>query len=328
MVTATAPATTSVLEACRGLFERPATLPAWLFYDEVGSELFERITELPEYYLTRAERAILEAHADEIVAMAAGSEGRTLRVVELGAGSATKSQILLDAVVRRQGTCLFVPVDVSPSALEGAVARLGRELPRVEVRPVAATHEAALPAIRAVGPTRLVLFLGSSIGNLEDEDAVRLLRSVAATLLPGAALLLGADRRKDPAVLLRAYDDAAGVTAAFDKNVLARLVREVGADFVLDRWRHEARWNADRSRIEMHLVTDEAQTVTVPGLGRVAFAAGDSIHTESSHKYDTRHVDRLLVASGFRRRATFTDPDGLFDLHLARLDPLDRSVGG
>lgn len=317
----------AVRAACRGLFDRPATLPPWLFYDEVGSALFERITELPEYYLTRAERAILEAHADEIVALAAGDEGRRLHVVELGAGTATKSQLVLDAVVRRQGRCLFLPIDVSPTALAVASDRLGREAPHVEVRPVASTHTAALPTIRALGPTRLVLFLGSSIGNLDDDAAVGLLRAVAGTLLPGGCLLLGADRRKDPALLLPAYDDAAGVTAAFDRNVLARLVREVGAELDLDGWRHEARWNEGRSRIEMHLVARGPQRIHVPGLGTTAFADGESIHTESSHKYDTARVERILVAAGFRRVGTFTDDDGRFDLHLARVDPVARAPG-
>jgi dimethylhistidine N-methyltransferase len=309
----------AVLEAARGLFRRPASLPAWLFYDDRGSALFERITDLPEYYLTRAERQILETHADEIVALAAQGSADPLHVVELGAGTATKSQIVLRAVVRRQGQCLYVPVDVSAAALEAAVERLGREEPAVDVRPVLASHTGALPTIEEVGPRRLVLFVGSSIGNYEDDDAVALLRAVAGALAPGAALLLGTDRKKDPAVLIPAYDDAAGVTAAFDLNVLERLDRELGADFDLGRWRHEARWNAARSRIEMHLVSRVDQDVTVPRLGTTRFLAGESIHTESSHKYDLDHVDRLLAAAGFRRARTFTDAEERFDVHLARL---------
>ena len=319
-------AAASLLVACRGLFARPATLPPWLFYDEAGSALFERITDLPEYYLTRAERSILLTHADEIVALAAGDEGRRLHVVELGAGTATKSQLILDAVVRRQGRCLFLPIDVSSTALAVAAERLGRESPHVEVRPVATTHAHALPQIRALGPTRLVLFLGSSIGNLEDGEAGALLRSVAGTLLPGASLLLGADRRKNPEVLLPAYDDAQGVTAAFNRNILVRLQREVGAELSLGGWRHEARWNAVASRIEMHLVARGPQEVRIPGLGDARFADGESIHTESSHKYDTGRIERILVEGGFRRVATFTDDERRFDLHLARLDPTDRGT--
>ncbi|MEQ1507897.1 MAG: L-histidine N(alpha)-methyltransferase, partial [Myxococcota bacterium] len=238
-------------------------------------------------------------------------------VVELGAGSALKSQILLRAVVRRQGRCLYLPVDVSGAALDGAVARLRREEPRVEVQPVQGTHEQALPAIHDVGPRRLVLFVGSSIGNYEDDEAVALLTEVGRVLRPGGGLLLGTDRKKDPSVLIPAYDDAQGVTAAFDLNLLVRLNRELGADFALDRWRHEARWNEPRSRIEMHLVSTVDQTVSIPGIGALAFAAGSSIHTESSHKYDHAHVDRLLGAAGFRRVRTFTDAAERFDVHLA-----------
>jgi L-histidine N-alpha-methyltransferase len=316
----------AVLAACRGLFERPAHLPPWLFYDAAGSALFEQITDLPEYYLTRAERSILEHHADEIVALASGDENRRLHVVELGAGTATKSQLVLDAVVRRQGACRFLPVDVSVSALQVAAARLERESPAVSVHPVVATHEEALPAIRALGPTRLVLFLGSSIGNHPDEEAVALLRAVGDTLLPGGCVLVGADRRKDPAVLVPAYDDAAGVTAAFNRNVLVRLNREVGADFDVAAWRHEARWNAARSRIEMHLVARGRQVVSVPRVGVTTFQDGDSIHTESSRKYDPAHAHRLLREAGFHRIGTFTDPEGRFDLHLARLDPVRRAA--
>lgn len=308
-----------VIEAARGLFRRPATLPAWLFYDDRGSELFERITQLPEYYLTRAEREILEAHADELVALAAEGSDEPLHVVELGAGSATKSQLVLRAVVRRQGSCLYVPIDVSAAALDAAAERLRREEPAVVVRPVRASHRDALPALADVGPRRLVLFVGSSIGNYEDEEAVALLKAVASSLRPGAALLLGTDRRKDPAEVLPAYDDGAGVTAAFDLNILDRLNRDLGADFDLRQWRHEARWNEARSRVEMHLVSRVDQVVNVPPLGLTRFAAGESIHTESSHKYDRAHVDRLLSAAGFRRVRTFTDAAERFDVHLARL---------
>ncbi|MEQ1566444.1 MAG: L-histidine N(alpha)-methyltransferase [Myxococcota bacterium] len=308
----------AVRDAAAALLSTPPSLPPWLFYDARGTELFEQITELPEYYLTRAERSILDAHADEIVALAAAGTSQPLHVVELGAGLATKTQRVLAAVVARQGRCLYLPVDVSTSALEQVVARLAREEPQVTVRPVAGTHTDALPAIRDLGPRRLVLFVGSSIGNYTDAEAVALLAAVAQTLRPGGALLLGTDRRKDPAVLLPAYDDAAGVTAAFDLNVLARLNRELGADFALERWRHEARWNDAQSRIEMHLVSTEDQVVHLPGVGVARFTAGESIHTESSVKYDEAHVDRLLSAAGFTRERTWTDAEGRFDLHLAR----------
>lgn len=301
-----------------GLSATPRTLPAWLFYDARGSELFEEITRLPEYYLTRAERQILDTHADEIVALAADGDDVPLHVVELGAGHATKTQLILRAVVRRQGRCLYLPVDVSASALDAAVERLGREEPRVVVRPVAGTHGDALDAIHNVGPRRLVLFVGSSIGNYEDDEAIALLAQVGRSLRRGAGLLLGTDRKKSPDVLIPAYDDAAGVTAAFDLNVLVRLNRELGADFALDAWRHEARWNEARSRIEMHLVSTRPQQVAIPGVGAFAFDAGESIHTESSHKYDEPHVDRLLASAGFARVRTFTDREQRFDVHFAR----------
>ncbi|MCB9686510.1 MAG: L-histidine N(alpha)-methyltransferase [Alphaproteobacteria bacterium] len=302
----------------QGLGARHRTLPPWLFYDRRGSELFERITELPEYYLTRAEREILETRSDDIVRLAASGAEDPLHVVELGAGSATKTQLLLRAVVRLQGACTFLPVDVSEAALDGAVERLDREEPGLRVRPVAGTHHEALPVIGELGPRRLVLFLGSSIGNHEDEEAVALLSAVAEQLAPGGCLLLGTDRRKDPAVLLPAYDDAQGVTAAFNLNLLHRLRRELGADFDVSSWRHEARWNDAHSRVEMHLVSTVAQVVTVPGAGSFHFEAGESIHTESSIKYARPRVERLLRDAGFEPVEVLTDANERFDLHLAR----------
>lgn len=303
-----------------GLSREPRALPAWLFYDARGSDLFEQITELPEYYLTRAERSILEDHADEIVAWAGQGSSAPLHVVELGAGSATKTDLLLSAVVRKQGRCLYLPIDVSESALSLASARIGRELPRVEVRPVASTHEAAVPAISAVGPRRMLLFLGSSIGNYDDHEAIRLLSTVRQGLAPGAALLLGTDTRKDPQILLPAYDDAAGVTAAFNKNLWVRFNRELGADFDLDRWRHVAVWNDRRSRIEMHLESACHQEVRFPAIDlTVRFAEGERVHTESSYKYTRERVREMLDAAGFTSERVLSDAGGLFDLHLARL---------
>jgi len=210
-----------------GLGSAPKSLPPWLFYDGEGSRLFELITQLPEYYLTRAEREIFTLSADEIIAVAAGDHPN-LHIVELGAGTATKSQILLRAAVRRQGRCLYVPVDVSRTALESAVTRLRREEPGVEVRPLAAQFTDATLRLRHIPPRRLVLFIGSSIGNFEEPDAVELLASVRRSLVPGDALLLGADRKKSPARLLPAYDDGQGVTSAFNKNVFGRINRELG----------------------------------------------------------------------------------------------------
>jgi dimethylhistidine N-methyltransferase len=317
---------TAVAEAvAAGFAERPRRLPPWLFYDDRGSELFEQITLLPEYYLTRAERSILERHADEIVDIAARGATRPLHVVELGAGSATKTQLVLRAVVRRQGRCLYVPIDVSEAALTEAVERLQREEPAVEVKPVASSHTDALPAIRAIGSRRIVLFLGSSIGNFEDSDANALLSGVARAIAPSGVLLLGADRRKDPDVLLAAYDDASGVTAEFNLNVLRRLNRELDADFDLTRWRHRAVWNDASSCIEMHLVSTVRQRVKIRALGRTySFESGETIHTESSAKYTAERLDHILEASGFRRSDTFTDPDDRFDLVVATVRGAER----
>ncbi len=317
----------SVLAAvAEGLGSRPRTLPPWLFYDQRGSELFERITELPEYYPYRAERGILEAHGDEIVTLAAAAGPEPLKIVELGAGSGKKTLLLLRALVRRQGRCQFVPVDVSASAMQGLVDRLGREEPSVLVRPVVGTHTDALDTIERIGPRRLVLFLGSSIGNLSDSEGVGLLSAVARRLSPGDSLLLGADRRKDPAVLIPAYDDSAGITAAFDLHLLERLNTELGADFDLSRWKHTARWNDAESRIEMHLVSRVDQTVHVPGIGVLAFEAGESIHTESSAKYTRPRIEALLRASGYEIVRVFTDAEDRFDLYLGRRT--DRPLQG
>ena len=303
----------------RGLTATPKSLPPYLFYDDAGSRLYERITELPEYYLTRTERAIFDTHADAIVASALGSDTRPLTIVELGAGSASKSEILLRAVLRRQARCLYVPIDVSPTALGEAERRLRPALPALRVRPLVGTNDRALDALRGLEPPVLALFIGSSVGNLEDNAAVALLRRLCGALGRGAGLLLGTDLRKSPAVLLPAYDDAAGVTAAFNKNILARINRELGGHFDLHRFRHLARWNDAASRIEMHLESTVAHEVAIDALAlRVRFDAGETIHTESSVKYAPARVAHLLAAGGLRPVATFHDPEQLFAVHIAR----------
>lgn len=302
-----------------GLAASPKTLPPYLFYDAAGSALYERITDLPEYYPTRTERAILAAHADDIVA--AMGDGDDPEVLELGAGSASKTTLILAAALRRWGRCTYRPLDVSPTALALAAESLRATLPAVRVMPVCGRHEEALAAVARESPgrSRLALFIGSSIGNFDDGDAARLLTSLGGALGPRGALLLGTDLRKDPSRLIPAYDDAQGVTAAFNLNVLTRLNRELGADFDLARFRHVARWNERASRVEMHLASVGAQTVSVRALGlTVAFADGETIHTESSVKYDLPRVDALLSAAGLVRVRTFTDPENLFAVHLAR----------
>ena len=303
---------------CEGLMSSPKWLPAWLFYDAAGSELFSRITELPEYYLTRTERSILAAHADEIVGLAAA--GDALRIVELGAGSADKTRLLLSAAVDRQDTVIYEPLDVSPSALEEAQERIEREIPGVLVAPRVEDYTQGVELDAACfGERRLVLYIGSSIGNFEPDEADRLLRSVRAALAAGDSILLGVDLAKDESTLLAAYDDAAGVTADFNLNLLARLNRELGAGFELAAFTHRAVWNAAHSRIEMHLVSRKRQRVRIPALDlKIDFVPGETIHTENSYKYRPGQAEAALTAAGFAPLATWTDDLRRFAVCLAR----------
>ena len=308
----------------RGLSSRPKTLPPYLFYDETGSQLYERITELPEYYLTRAERRILSSHAHDIVDLV-GAGREHLTVIELGAGSATKTETLLRAIVERRYRCTYVPIDVSPTVLTSGQGRLAVSLPDVDVCPLATTYERALCTLTATPPPRLVLFLGSSVGNMKDDEASALLRHVRGSFDGDTWLLLGADLRKSPDVLRAAYDDAAGVTAAFNRNVLARINRELGGHFGLDRFRHVARWNDVGSRIEMHLESTVAQTVAVDALdAQFRFDVRETIHTESSTKYSLSRVERILAEGGFEREATYQDREFAFAVSIA----VARNTGG
>ena len=301
-----------------GLTARPKRLPPWLFYDAAGSRLFDRITGLPEYYLTRTERSILTAHAAAILALAA--PGERLRIAELGAGSADKTRLLLAAAVRLQGTVLYEPVDVSASALDAAHERIQREIPGVTVIPQVMDYTHRLH-LEPAGERRLVLYIGSSIGNFEPHEALRLLQRLRASLRPGDSLLLGVDLVKDEKTLLAAYDDAAGVTAAFNRNLLCRLNRELAADFDPAAFRHRAVWNASESRIEMHLESRRAQRVRLPALDfEVDFAPGERIHTENSYKYAPGQTESLLSDAGFSPSATWTDPQGWFAVCLGRAE--------
>jgi dimethylhistidine N-methyltransferase len=302
----------------RGFDQPQKTLPPWLFYDREGSRLFERITELPEYYPTRVERSIFVRHGEAIVRDARGDQALTM--VELGAGTASKTRVLLAALSASQGRCEYVPIDVSRSALEEAARSIERELPNVRVRPQVGTSETSGAHIEAVRGRKLVLFIGSSIGNYDVEAAVTLLSGVRAALSPGDGLLLGTDLRKDRATLLAAYDDAAGVTAEFNRNVLVRLRRELGADFDLAHFRHVARWNEATSSIEMHLESTIDQTVRVAALDRSwRFRRGETIHTESSMKYDIASVRTLLRRAGFALEKTYEDERRWFGVHLAKV---------
>jgi L-histidine N-alpha-methyltransferase len=303
-----------------GLAAIPKRLPPWLFYDAAGSRLFEEITELPEYYLTRTERGILAQHAGEMMDRASG--GARLRIAELGAGSAEKTRHLLSAAVELQGTVLYEPVDVSITALLVAQSRIEREIPSVQVRPLAMDYTNGFRLDPAgTGERRLVLYIGSSIGNFEPADAAHLLAKVRGQLHPGDGMLLGVDLVKDEQTLLAAYDDAAGTTAAFNKNMLVRLNRDLGAGFDPDAFAHRAVWNANHSRVEMHLVSLAAQRVRVAALDlEVDFAQGETIHTENSYKYRRGEAEQMLSRAGFRTAGQWSDDRGWFAVYLAEVE--------
>jgi L-histidine Nalpha-methyltransferase len=304
--------------AWEGLTSQPKQLPPWLFYDEAGSRLFDEITALPEYYVTRTERSILAAHAGEMMTQAA--QGHRLRLTELGAGSADKTRLLLAAAVAQQGTVVYEPIDVSATALEAAHTRIEREIAGVTVVPRVMDYTNGLALHpNAPGERRLVLYIGSSIGNFEPPEALRLLKRLRANLEPGDGLLLGVDLVKDEPILAAAYDDQAGVTAAFNRNILARLNRDLAADFDLQAFAHRAIWNPAHSRIEMHLESRVPHTVRLAALDiEVDFAAGETIHTENSYKYLPGQPESLLSAAGFDLSNRWTDPKGWFAVCLGK----------
>ncbi|MEV5676598.1 MULTISPECIES: L-histidine N(alpha)-methyltransferase [unclassified Streptomyces] len=292
-----------------GLTRHPKTLPPKWFYDAHGSELFEEITRLPEYYPTRAEREILLARAPEIAAV---SGARTL--IELGSGSSEKTRHLLDAL---SGLHSYVPVDVSESALTGAAESLLAERPDLSVHALIADFTGGLALPGTPGP-RLVAFLGGTIGNLLPEERATFLHSVRSLLSPGDALLLGTDLVKEEGTLVAAYDDAAGVTAAFNKNVLSVVNRELGADFPLDAFDHVAVWDPRAEWIEMRLRTRRALTVKIPELDLVVpFEAGEELRTEVSAKFREEGVREELAVAGLRLDQWWTDSAGRFALSLA-----------
>ncbi|MFF7450192.1 MULTISPECIES: L-histidine N(alpha)-methyltransferase [unclassified Streptomyces] len=298
-------------DVLKGLTRSPKTLPPKWFYDAHGSELFDRITELPEYYPTRAEREILVARAGEI---AAATGARTL--VELGSGSSEKTRHLIDALTALH---TYVPVDVSESALTQAGQALAEERPGLEIHALIADFTAELALPGTPGP-RLVAFLGGTIGNLLPAERAEFFASVRALLSPGDALLLGTDLVKDENVLVPAYDDAAGVTAQFNKNVLTVVDRELGADFDPGAFDHVALWDAENEWIEMRLRSRTAQTVKIPALDlAVDFAAGEELRTEVSAKFRKEGVRAELAASGLELSHWWTDEQGRFALSLSRV---------
>jgi dimethylhistidine N-methyltransferase len=298
-----------------GLTSFPKWLPPKLFYDREGSLLFERITELPEYYLTRTERTILAQYADEIFSAAGSPE----TLVELGAGSASKTTLLLDAAVEACGEANYIPIDVSDAALRDAQSRIRALCPGVNVQQIHAEYAPGLARLPHFAGRKLVLFIGSSIGNFELFEAARLLADIRRSLSAGDAVLLGTDMRKSLDVLVPAYEDAQGVTAAFNKNLLRRINRELGGGFKLGTFAHRIRWNDKQSRIEMHLESLRDQSVPIEMLDIVVnFREGETIHTENSAKFSMDMVDRMVHNAGLRRERTWFDPKKWFGVHLLR----------
>jgi dimethylhistidine N-methyltransferase len=301
-----------------GLSASPKALPPKYFYDALGSQLFEAICLLPEYYPTRAETGIFETHAAAIVAEAASP----VTVVELGSGSSIKTRLLLEALLARQGDLHYQPIDISETILTASASKLLGNYAGLRITAQVADYTRGLGAVvrrpdEGVDERVLVLFLGSNIGNYNPADARELLADVRRNLRAGDGLLLGADLKKPVAVLEAAYDDALGVTAAFNLNLLARINRELDADFDLRRFRHHAFFNEAESRIEMHLASRGAQRVTIRKLDlNVEFADGETIHTENSYKYDLDMLASLARGSGFESRRTWLDAEKRFSCNF------------
>ncbi len=297
-----------------GLVAHLKELPPKYFYDELGSELFEQITELPEYYPTRAERSILELHSSEIVAAA---DAQCL--VELGSGSASKTRTLLEAMRRAGSLRTYVPVDISEEITRQTATELVREFPGLRVHGVICDIENDLERLPGWGQRRMIAFLGGTVGNFARAPRRLLLQRIASLLGPADTLLLGTDLVKDRSLLEAAYNDAAGVTDRFNKNVLSVLNRQLGADFDLDRFEHFAFYDADEERIEMRLRSLADQSVKITGLDMtVAFADGEEMRTELSHKFTLPSLEGLYASAGLQLVEVWTDPDGLFALSLAR----------
>jgi len=296
--------------AVGGLTRHRKAIPCRFLYDARGSELFERICELPEYYVTRAETALLAERASEIAARV----GPRARLIEFGSGASTKVRLLLSALDQLSS---YVPIDISGSMLHQAASAIAADFPALAVIAVCADYmePLRLPALVAATRDRRVgFFPGSTIGNLLPEEAVTFLRGCRELLGPGGAMIVGADLKKDPAALHAAYNDAAGVTAQFTLNILARMNRELGADFNLRRFAHEAFYNADVGRIEIYIKSLMDQLVTIAGR-RIAFTAGERIHVEYSYKFTIDDFRRLATRAGFKPLDCWTDAENRFSVH-------------
>jgi len=300
-------------EVAAGLSATQKELPPKYFYDHRGSELFEEITRLPEYYLTRAERVLLERWMPQLI--------RTLgtrTLVELGAGSAEKSRIILNAMRAADTADLYVPIDVSAAFLRETADQLRAEYPGLTVTPAVADISEELNVPRGLAAPVLFAFLGSTIGNFHPAGATRLLARVRAIMWAGDRFLMGADLRKDIGLIEAAYNDSRGVTAEFNRNMLRVLNHELGADFDPSTFTHRAFYDRDAHRIEMHLISTRPQAVDIPGIGEVRFAQGESIRTEISCKYDIPSLATLFSAAGLQLESWKTDPDHRFALVVGK----------
>ncbi len=307
-------------DVARGLGSSPKFLYPKYFYDAAGSELFELITEQPEYYQTRTEAELLRRSAPALGSIL----GDDVSVVELGSGSSAKTTILLDSFIESQDALHYLPIDISPTILRETADRLDARYPELGVTPIASQYESGLRQASTlvaeyehVPDQKLVLFLGSSIGNMEPDETVHFLKGIRSHLEPKDAFLIGFDLEKDVETLNAAYNDAAGVTVRFNRNVLVRINRELGGTFDVERFVHHAFYDEEAGRIEMHLRSDEHQVVHVEACGcSFELAAGETIHTENSYKYTRPIIDQLADDAGFRVREVFTDDKDWFSLAL------------
>lgn len=311
------PSVDNLLDDARtGLLSRPKTLPAKYFYDARGSELFQAICQTPEYYPTRAEAALLQTHAEAIIGHAAPSH-----LVELGSGSAEKTPLLLEQLGAQQGAGVYVPVEISKTALLDSAERLLQRFPWLSVIGISADYERGLELIPQ-GGRRLFAFLGSTLGNFTEPEAIDFLRTIRRRMNPDDSFLLGADLIKDTEVLNAAYNDAQGVTAEFNLNVLHVMNRQLNAEFDPHSFAHRAFYNEEQSQIEMHLVSLREQSVAVPALdAEVHFAEGETIRTEISRKFSRASLARLLDAAGFALQHFWAPTSGTFSLTLAKPQP-------
>src|SRR2546421_2274652 len=298
----------------RGLSTKPKRFLPKYFYDQLGSQLFEAICLLPEYYLTRAENEILESFSDEIVAEIEGDA----TLIEMGSGSASKTRLIIEALLRKQAELLFIPVDISATALDSSSRILLQSYPLLKIEAYAADYFAGLAEL---GKTRkgriLALFLGSNISNFDPDEALKFLRALRQVLSEGDALLLGADLKKDKKILEAAYNDALGVTAAFNLNVLARINRELGGNFDLRAFQHRAFYNEEIGRVEIYIESLHEQTVTIGQLDiEWQFGEGEQVHTENSYKYDLGDIAKLAGETGFTRARTWLDQKQQFSSNL------------